>query len=109
MGRWPAPSRVAGWLRLGCACDGQTCSLRPARHRLLGLTVVGEHAGDPPTACVPAMKHGLALNKILGTVRAHLLPRRGRGRGRNSATGSWQCAHLALRVLQLHCRVSDPY
>lgn len=39
----------------------------PGKDRILGLTIVGEHAGDLLAEFVLAMKHGLRLNKILGT------------------------------------------
>lgn len=39
--------------------------------RILGATIVGEHAGDLLTEFVTAMKHGLGLNKILGTIHTY--------------------------------------
>ncbi len=40
----------------------------PGKDKILGVTIVGEHGGDLLTEFVLAMKHGLGLNKILGTV-----------------------------------------
>jgi pyruvate/2-oxoglutarate dehydrogenase complex dihydrolipoamide dehydrogenase (E3) component/uncharacterized membrane protein YdjX (TVP38/TMEM64 family) len=40
--------------------------------RILGVTIVGAHAGDLIAEYVLAMKHGLGLNKILGTI--HIYP-----------------------------------
>ncbi|MGL4437611.1 MAG: FAD-dependent oxidoreductase, partial [Giesbergeria sp.] len=40
----------------------------PGKDRILGVTIVGEHAGDLLAEFVLAMKHGLGLNKILGTI-----------------------------------------
>jgi pyruvate/2-oxoglutarate dehydrogenase complex dihydrolipoamide dehydrogenase (E3) component len=44
----------------------------PGSDRILGVTIVGEHAGDLIAEYVMAMKHGLGLNKILGTI--HIYP-----------------------------------
>ena len=38
----------------------------------MGVTIAGEHAGDLIAEYVMAMKHGLGLNKILGTI--HIYP-----------------------------------
>lgn len=43
----------------------------PGKDKILGVTVVGEHAGDIIGEYVLAMRHGLGLNKILGTVHAY--------------------------------------
>ncbi len=40
--------------------------------KILGAVIVGEHAGDLITEFVTAMKYGLSLNKILGTI--HIYP-----------------------------------
>ena len=45
---------------------------QPGCDRILGVTIVGEHAGDLIAEYVLAMKHGLGLNKILGTI--HIYP-----------------------------------
>lgn len=44
----------------------------PGRDRILGATIVSARAGDLLTEFVLAMKHGLGLNKILGTI--HIYP-----------------------------------
>jgi pyruvate/2-oxoglutarate dehydrogenase complex dihydrolipoamide dehydrogenase (E3) component len=44
----------------------------PGSDRILGVTIVGEHAGDLIAEYVMAMKHGLGLEKILGTI--HIYP-----------------------------------
>ncbi|MEE4279733.1 MAG: FAD-dependent oxidoreductase [Halieaceae bacterium] len=44
----------------------------PGRDRILGATIVSAHAGDLLTEFTLAMKHGLGLNKILGTI--HIYP-----------------------------------
>ena len=45
---------------------------QPGSDRILGVTIAGEHAGDLIAEYVTAMKHGLGLNKILGTI--HIYP-----------------------------------
>jgi pyruvate/2-oxoglutarate dehydrogenase complex dihydrolipoamide dehydrogenase (E3) component len=40
----------------------------PNKDRILGATIVGEHAGELISEYVTAMRHGLGLNKILATV-----------------------------------------
>ncbi len=44
----------------------------PGSDKILGVTIVGQHAGDLIAEFVLAMKHGLGLNKILGTI--HIYP-----------------------------------
>jgi pyruvate/2-oxoglutarate dehydrogenase complex dihydrolipoamide dehydrogenase (E3) component len=44
---------------------------RPGSDRILGVTIVGAHAGDLIAEYVLAMKHGLGLNKILGTIHVY--------------------------------------
>ena len=44
----------------------------PGKDKILGATIVGEHAGDLIAEFILAMKHGLGLNKILGTI--HIYP-----------------------------------
>jgi pyruvate/2-oxoglutarate dehydrogenase complex dihydrolipoamide dehydrogenase (E3) component/uncharacterized membrane protein YdjX (TVP38/TMEM64 family) len=44
----------------------------PGRDRILGATIVSAHAGDLLTEFILAMKHGLGLGKILGTI--HIYP-----------------------------------
>lgn len=43
----------------------------PGKDKILGVTIVGEHAGDLLAEFVLAMKHGLGLNKILGTIHTY--------------------------------------
>ena len=44
----------------------------PGKDKILGVTIVGFHAGDIIAEYVLAMRHGLGLNKIMGTV--HIYP-----------------------------------
>jgi pyruvate/2-oxoglutarate dehydrogenase complex dihydrolipoamide dehydrogenase (E3) component/uncharacterized membrane protein YdjX (TVP38/TMEM64 family) len=44
---------------------------KPGTDRILGVTIAGEHAADLLAEYVLAMKHGLGLNKILGTIHTY--------------------------------------
>lgn len=71
----------------------------PGKDRILGVTIVGEHAGDLIAEYVLAMKHGLGLNKILGTI--HIYPTL--AEANKFAAGEWKKAHApewALRILE---------
>lgn len=70
----------------------------PGKDRILGVTIVGEHAGDLIAEYVLAMKYGLGLNKILGTI--HIYPTL--AEANKFAAGEWKKAHApewALRLL----------
>ena len=43
----------------------------PGSDRILGVTIVGEHAGELIAEFVLAMKHGIGLNRILGTIHVY--------------------------------------
>ncbi|POA77480.1 FAD-dependent oxidoreductase [Pseudomonas sp. DP16D-R1] len=68
----------------------------PGKDRILGVTIVGEHAGDLITEYVAAMKHGYGLNKILGTI--HIYPTL--AEANKYAAGEWKRAHAPQRVLR---------
>ncbi|MBL8201553.1 MAG: FAD-dependent oxidoreductase [Chromatiales bacterium] len=44
---------------------------KPGTDRILGATIVGEHAGDLLIEFVAAMKHGFGLDGILGTIHTY--------------------------------------
>ncbi len=67
----------------------------PGRDKILGATIVGEHAADLLPEFVLAMKHGLGLNKILGTI--HTYPTL--AEANKYAAGTWKRAHAPKRVL----------
>ena len=67
----------------------------PGKDKILGVTIVGEHAGDLLAEYVLAMQHGLGLNKILGTV--HTYPTL--SEANKYAAGEWKRAHAPQRVL----------
>ena len=68
----------------------------PGRDTLLGVTVVGEHAGDLIAEYVLAMKHGIGLNKILGTL--HIYPTL--AEANKYAAGVWKKAHAPQTLLR---------
>jgi pyruvate/2-oxoglutarate dehydrogenase complex dihydrolipoamide dehydrogenase (E3) component/uncharacterized membrane protein YdjX (TVP38/TMEM64 family) len=43
----------------------------PGSDKILGATIAGEHAGDLLAEFVLAMRHGIGLNKILGTIHTY--------------------------------------
>ena len=43
----------------------------PGKDKILGVTIVGARADDLIAVFVMAMKHGLGLNKVLGTIHAY--------------------------------------
>lgn len=75
----------------------------PGKDRILGVTIVGEHAGDLLAEFVLAMKHGLGLNKILGTI--HTYPTL--AEANKYAAGEWKRAHAPQRVLAWLGRYHD--
>jgi pyruvate/2-oxoglutarate dehydrogenase complex dihydrolipoamide dehydrogenase (E3) component len=68
----------------------------PGKDRILGVTIVGEHAADLLAEYVLAMKHGLGLNKILGTI--HTYPTL--AEANKYAAGEWKRAHAPQKLLQ---------
>ena len=67
----------------------------PGKDRILGVTIVGTHAGDLLAEYVLAMKHGLGLNKILGTI--HTYPTL--AEANKYAAGEWKRAHQPHALL----------
>ena len=67
----------------------------PGKDRILGATIVGERAGDLIAEFVLAMRHGLGLGKILGTI--HVYPTY--AEAVKYAAGNWKRAHVSPRVL----------
>ena len=68
----------------------------PGKDRILGVTIVGTHAGDLLAEFVLAMKHGLGMNKILGTL--HTYPTL--AEANKYAAGEWKRAHQPKRLLE---------
>jgi pyruvate/2-oxoglutarate dehydrogenase complex dihydrolipoamide dehydrogenase (E3) component len=69
----------------------------PGKDRILGVTIVAEHAGELIAEYVLAMKHGIGLNRILGTI--HVYPTF--AEANKYAAGQWKKAHAPQRLLRL--------
>ena len=67
----------------------------PGKDKILGVTVVSEHAGDLIAEFVIAMKHDLGLNKILGTIHAYPTW----AEGAKYAAGNWKRANAPEKLL----------
>ncbi|HJV91819.1 MAG TPA: FAD-dependent oxidoreductase [Azonexus sp.] len=67
----------------------------PGKDKILGVTIVGEHAGDLIAEYVLAMKQGIGLNKILGTI--HIYPTL--AEANKYVAGNWKKAHAPHRLL----------
>ena len=68
----------------------------PGKDRILGVTIIGEHAGDLLAEYVLAMKHGLGLDKILATIHAYPTL----SEANKYAAGAWKRAHAPRRLLE---------
>lgn len=68
----------------------------PGKDRILGATVVGEHAAELITEFIAAMRHGFGLNRILGTV--HIYPTL--SEANKYVAGAWKRAHAPQRLLR---------
>jgi pyruvate/2-oxoglutarate dehydrogenase complex dihydrolipoamide dehydrogenase (E3) component/uncharacterized membrane protein YdjX (TVP38/TMEM64 family) len=68
----------------------------PGKDRILGVTIVGPRAGELLAEYVLAMKHGLGLNKIMGTI--HTYPTL--SEANKYAAGEWKRAHAPEKLLQ---------
>jgi pyruvate/2-oxoglutarate dehydrogenase complex dihydrolipoamide dehydrogenase (E3) component len=68
----------------------------PGSDRILGATIVGESAGELIVEFVAAMRHGIGLKKILGTI--HIYPTL--AEANKYAAGAWRKAHAPQGVLR---------
>jgi len=89
-----ADSEARGWVKVLTV---------PGKDRILGVTIVGTHAADLLPEYVLAMKHGLGLNKILGTI--HTYPTL--AEANKYAAGEWKRAHAPARLLAWVKRFHD--
>ena len=80
-------SRATGWVKVLTV---------PKKDKILGVTIVGNHAGELLAEYVLAMKHGLGLNKILGTI--HTYPTM--SEANKAAAGEWKRAHAPQGLLK---------
>jgi dihydrolipoamide dehydrogenase len=70
---------------------------KPKTDKILGVTIVGPHAGELISEFVLAMKHNLGLEKILGTI--HIYPTF--AEANKFAAGNWKKAHTPAWALTL--------
>jgi pyruvate/2-oxoglutarate dehydrogenase complex dihydrolipoamide dehydrogenase (E3) component/uncharacterized membrane protein YdjX (TVP38/TMEM64 family) len=89
-----ADSQAHGWVKVLTV---------PGKDKILGVTIVGVHAGDLLAEYVLAMKHGLGLNKILGTI--HTYPTL--AEANKYAAGEWKRAHQPAALLRWVERFHD--
>jgi pyruvate/2-oxoglutarate dehydrogenase complex dihydrolipoamide dehydrogenase (E3) component/uncharacterized membrane protein YdjX (TVP38/TMEM64 family) len=75
----------------------------PGKDRILGVTIVGVHAGDLLTEFVLAMKHGLGLGKILSTI--HIYPTL--AEAVKYTAGEWKRTHAPQKLLTVFKRYHD--
>ena len=75
----------------------------PGKDKILGATIVGDHAGELLAEYVLAMKHGLGLNKLLGTI--HTYPTM--AEANKFAAGNWKRAHAPQGLLAWVGRYHD--
>lgn len=68
----------------------------PGKDKILGVTIVGSHAAELLAEFVLAMKYGLGLNKILGTI--HTYPTR--SEANKYVAGAWKRAHAPEHILR---------
>ena len=68
----------------------------PGKGTILGVTIVGEHAGELLAEYVLAMKRGIGLNNILGTI--HTYPTM--AEANKYAAGAWKQAHVPQGLLR---------
>ena len=69
--------------------------IEPGRDRILGATLVAHNAGELIAEIVLAMKHGIGLNKLLGTIHAYPTM----AEANKFAAGEWKKAHKPERLL----------
>lgn len=83
-----AESETAGFVKVLTPAGG--------KDKVLGATIVGAHAGELLAEYVLAMKYGIGLNKILGTI--HSYPTM--AEANKFAAGNWKKAHKPEGVLK---------
>ena len=68
----------------------------PGKDKILGVTIVGEHAGDLIAEYISAMRNKIGLNKILGTI--HIYPTL--AEANKYVAGNWKKSHAPERLLR---------
>ena len=81
-----ADSEDHGWVKV---------LTQPGKDKILGVTIVGNHAGDLIAEYVLAMKNGFGLNNILSTI--HIYPTM--AEANKYVAGVWKKAHAPQTLL----------
>ncbi|MDO6694728.1 FAD-dependent oxidoreductase [Aliiglaciecola sp. 3_MG-2023] len=68
---------------------------KPGKDKILGATIVGANAGELLAEFVLAMKHGLGLNKLLGTI--HIYPTM--AEANKNVAGNWKKNNAPQKLL----------
>ena len=69
----------------------------PNKDKILGVTIVGRHAGDLIAEYILAMKYGLGMNKILATI--HIYPTL--AEANKYVAGNWKKEHLPIFAIKI--------
>ena len=69
---------------------------KPKSDKIIGVTIVGAHASDIIAEYILAMKQGIGLNKILGTI--HIYPTL--AEANKAVAGEWKKTHAPEKALQ---------
>ncbi|TAK60174.1 bifunctional TVP38/TMEM64 family protein/FAD-dependent oxidoreductase [Methylobacter sp.] len=75
----------------------------PGKDKILGVTIVGEHAGELIAEFVLAMKNNIGLNKLLGTI--HIYPTL--SEANKYAAGVWKRNHAPKGLLRCIARYHE--
>ncbi|MBF0380762.1 MAG: FAD-dependent oxidoreductase [Magnetococcales bacterium] len=67
----------------------------PGKDKILGVTIVGDHAGDIIAEYVAAMRHGFGMKKILSTI--HIYPTL--AEANKYAAGVWKKNHVSPKAM----------
>jgi pyruvate/2-oxoglutarate dehydrogenase complex dihydrolipoamide dehydrogenase (E3) component len=82
-----ADGHAEGWIKV---------LTEPGRDRILGATLVGNHAGELLAEYVLAMTHGLGLKQLMGTI--HVYPTL--AESAKLVAGNWRKAHAPEQLLR---------
>ena len=75
----------------------------PRKDKIIGVTIVGMHAGDIISEYVAAMKNGIGMNKILKTI--HIYPTL--AEANKFAAGNWKMNNVTEKTLAWGNRINQ--
>ncbi len=75
----------------------------PGTDKILGATIVGNHASDLLLEFIAAMKHGFGLNKILSTI--HIYPTM--GEANKYLAGNWKKNHTSEMIFKILTKYNE--